>query len=157
MGKLMLLVAVLGQATLLAAPVAKDGQEPVAEGSPAWKGVVSKNYLMGREITDSDLRHRVAAVIEVKADETLHAQFVKSGEMILMDPLVQQQFGVDWTTRVCKNAGEAKKIVAELNKMKKDLGKLKDSKVVVVQNGALLMDMKVDELIAQMPTKVAGG
>ena len=62
MRKLMLLVAVLGQATLLAAPVAKDGQEPVAEGFPTWKGVAPKNYLIGREITDSDLRHRVTAV-----------------------------------------------------------------------------------------------
>lgn len=54
----------------------------------------------------------------------------------------------------CKNAGEAKKIVAELNKMKKDLEKMKESKVIVVQNGALLMDMKVDELISVVPTKV---
>ena len=55
---------------------------------------------------------------------------------------------------VCKNAGEAKKIVMELGKMKKDLQKLKESKVIVVQNGALLLDMKVDELIEVVPTKV---
>ena len=54
----------------------------------------------------------------------------------------------------CKNAGEAKKIVAELNKMKKDLEKLKESKVIVIQNGALLMDMQVDELISLIPSKV---
>ena len=54
----------------------------------------------------------------------------------------------------CKNAGEAKKITAELNKMKKDLEKLKESKVIVVQNGALLLDMKVDELVGLIPTKV---
>ena len=54
----------------------------------------------------------------------------------------------------CKNAGEAKKIVAELNKMKKDLEKMKESKVIVVQNGALIMDMKVDELISIVPSKV---
>ena len=54
----------------------------------------------------------------------------------------------------CKNAGEAKKIVAELNKMKKDLEKLKESKVIVVQNGALLMDIQVDELISVIPSKV---
>lgn len=52
----------------------------------------------------------------------------------------------------CKNAGEAKKIVAELNKMKKELEKLKESKVVVVQNGALIMDIKVDELIMCIPS-----
>ena len=54
----------------------------------------------------------------------------------------------------CKNAGEVKKIVAELNKMKKDLEKLKESKVIIVQNGALTMDSQVDELIAIIPTKV---
>lgn len=57
----------------------------------------------------------------------------------------------------CKNAGEAKKIVAELNKMKKDLEKMKDpekSPVVVIQNGASLLDIKVDELISAIPLKV---
>ena len=54
----------------------------------------------------------------------------------------------------CKNAGEVKKIVTELNKMKKDLEKLKESKVIIVQNGALTMDSQVDELIAIIPTKV---
>ena len=54
----------------------------------------------------------------------------------------------------CKNASEAKKIVAELNKIKKDLEKLQESKVIVVQNGALTMASQVDELIALIPTKV---
>lgn len=54
----------------------------------------------------------------------------------------------------CKNAGEAKKIVGELNKMKKDLEKLKESKIIEVQNGALLMDSQVDELISVIPAKV---
>lgn len=54
----------------------------------------------------------------------------------------------------CKNAGEAKKIVAELNKMKKDLEKLKESKVIVVQNGALLLDGEIDDLISLMPSRV---
>ena len=55
----------------------------------------------------------------------------------------------------CKNAGEAKKIVAELNKMKKDIEKMKESKIIVIQNGALLMDIQVDELISLIPAKVA--
>ena len=54
----------------------------------------------------------------------------------------------------CKNAGEAKKIVGELNKMKKDLEKLKESKIIEIQNGALLMDSQVDELISVIPAKV---
>lgn len=54
----------------------------------------------------------------------------------------------------CKNAGEAKKIVQELNKMKKTLEKLKESKVIVVQNGALILDSQLDDLIGLIPTKV---
>ena len=57
---------------------------------------------------------------------------------------------------VCKNAGEAKKIVQDLNKMKKTLEKLKESKNITIQNGALLIDMKVDELISAIPSRVAG-
>ena len=54
----------------------------------------------------------------------------------------------------CKNAGEAKKILVELNKMKKDIEKLKESNVIVVQNGALIMDLKIDELISYIPSKM---
>ena len=57
---------------------------------------------------------------------------------------------------MCKNAGEVKKIVSELGKMKKDLAKMKESPVVVIQNGALILDMKADELMAQIPSRVVG-
>ena len=53
----------------------------------------------------------------------------------------------------CKNATEAKKFVQELNKMKKSIAKLKDAKNITVQNGALLLEMKVDGLIAQFQMK----
>lgn len=46
----------------------------------------------------------------------------------------------------CKNSTEAKKIVQELGKMKKALEKLKESKSVSIQNGAILLELKVDEL-----------
>ena len=39
--------------------------------------------------------------------------------------------------------------------MKKALEKPKESKNITVQNGALLLDMKVDELISAIPAKVA--
>ena len=55
---------------------------------------------------------------------------------------------------VCKNAGEAKKIVQELNKMKKSFEKMKESKAILVQNGALMLDMKADELISSVPSKL---
>ena len=63
---------------------------------------------------------------------------------------------VEWSKPefTCKNAAEAKKIVQELNKAKKTIEKLKESKDIPIQNGALLLDMKIDELIAAIPLKV---
>ena len=56
---------------------------------------------------------------------------------------------------VCKSAGEAKKIVAELEKkIKPQLAKMKESKVIAIQNGALILDAQVDELIATIPSRV---
>lgn len=56
---------------------------------------------------------------------------------------------------VCKNASEAKKIVAELEKkIKPQLAKMKESSVIVIQNGALLVDSQVDELIATIPSRL---
>ena len=56
---------------------------------------------------------------------------------------------------VCKNAAEAKKIVAELEKkIKPQLAKMKESKVIVVQNGALILDSQIDELIATIPSRL---
>ena len=55
---------------------------------------------------------------------------------------------------VCKNANEVKKNIAELNKMKKTVAAAKESKNITVQNAALIVDMKIDELIASMPSKV---
>ena len=57
---------------------------------------------------------------------------------------------------VCKSKGEATKIVKELQKMKGMLEKLKESKVIVIQNGALLLDSQVDALISTIPDRVAG-
>lgn len=54
----------------------------------------------------------------------------------------------------CKNAGEAKKIVAELQKMKKQVLPLTNDSNITVQNGALMLDGMLDELITVMPTKV---
>lgn len=55
----------------------------------------------------------------------------------------------------CKNAAEAKKIVAELTKSKKALEKLKGSKVITVQDAASLLEMKIDDLITSIPSRVA--
>ena len=54
----------------------------------------------------------------------------------------------------CKNTSEAKKIVQELNKMKKGIAPLKESKSMSIQNGALLIDLQLDDLITAIPSKV---
>ena len=46
-----------------------------------------------------------------------------------------------------KNAGEARKLVAELRKYKKDLAPLKTHTVISRQNTAILLDADVDTLI----------
>lgn len=63
---------------------------------------------------------------------------------------------MDWADPnfTCKNTSEAKKIVQELNKMKKGIAPLKESKNLSIQNGALLIDLQIDDLITAIPTKV---
>jgi len=92
----MMLLAALGASALLAAPAGS----PVAEGFPAWQGVSPKNYIMGREITDADLRHKVTVVIEVKEDDGLQAQILKAAELVSLSPLAQSHMGDNWETRV---------------------------------------------------------
>lgn len=55
---------------------------------------------------------------------------------------------------VCKNAGEAKKIVAELQKYKKTLEGLAESPNAQVQGEAMLFAAQLDSLIEIIPTKV---
>ena len=56
----------------------------------------------------------------------------------------------------CKNGAEAKKIVGELNKMKKTLLPLKENASNIdIQNCAIVVDAKIDGLIATLPGKVA--
>ena len=54
----------------------------------------------------------------------------------------------------CKSAGEAKKIVAEMQKIKKQIAKYRESGDVVIQNAALTMDTKLDALIETIPETV---
>ena len=39
--------------------------------------------------------------------------------------------------------------------MKESLAPIKESTNITTQNGALLLDMRIDDLITQMPSKVA--
>ena len=61
--KMMAMMGVLMPAMLLAAPAAKV--DPVAEGYPDWQGMSAKTFIMGRELCPSDLRHKVAIVVEI--------------------------------------------------------------------------------------------
>jgi len=54
----------------------------------------------------------------------------------------------------CKNEAEAKKIVESLKKIKKAMEKMKNSKDIRVQNGAMVIEAEVDELIDVIPSKV---
>ena len=54
----------------------------------------------------------------------------------------------------CKNAGEAKKIVQELQKMKKTLAALKESPNLITQNNAFTLAPTVDALIETIPSRV---
>ena len=55
----------------------------------------------------------------------------------------------------CKSKSEAKKIVTKLNAMKKNVEKLKGSKFLSVQNGAFMLSGEIDQLIENIPMKVA--
>lgn len=67
-----LCAAALAAFSLYAAPAAKI--EKVAEGYANWLGVVDANYLYGRNICSSDLRHKAAIIIFVEAGENMEKQ-----------------------------------------------------------------------------------
>ena len=77
MKRAMSLGVLLLAATALAAPGGKP--DPVAEAYPDWRGFTAKSYISGREITPSDLRHKITVVIEVEANDKLQEQLVSAG------------------------------------------------------------------------------
>ena len=81
-----------------AAPAAKG--EVVAEGYPSWNGVSDKNYLRGRMISVSDLRHRALIVIELDpADPKLIEQLPMFSRLASFDPLASSH-GIIWENYV---------------------------------------------------------
>ena len=56
---------------------------------------------------------------------------------------------------VCKNAGEAKKIVVELKKLRKTLDALAKSSNAALQGEVMLSQGRVDNLVDVIPTKVS--
>ena len=75
----MAMMAFLMPAMLLAGPAAKI--DPVAEGYPDWQGLTAKNYIAGREIGPSDLRHKVTIVIEIEPNEKLVEQLALASKL----------------------------------------------------------------------------
>jgi len=72
--------------------------------------------------------------------------------IIKMYPKIMQWADPNFT---CKSAAESKKIVGELEKMRKSLDPLKeDAKNITLQNAALIIDTMLEELITTMPNKV---
>lgn len=83
---MMTMVGALMPAMLLVAgPAAKV--DPVAEGYPDWQGVVEKNYVNGRHICASDLRHKILVVLDVDVNDSLQSNFIKTGELSYLDGL----------------------------------------------------------------------
>lgn len=65
----------------LATAVAAPAKDVVAEGFATWEGIDEKNYIFGRRITPSDLRHRTVFVLHLDA-KALHSQFLATGSFI---------------------------------------------------------------------------
>ena len=90
MKKLAFVCAACAALELVAAPAAK--LEPVAAGFPQWQGAVPRNYIRGREITASDLRHRAVVVIDVDDNANLHKQLLEASSLISLTGLVNLGF-----------------------------------------------------------------
>ena len=86
-------IALLAPAALLAEPMAKV--DPVAEGYPDWQGLSAKNYIAGRKICPSDLRHKVTVVIEVEPNEKLKDQLVAASPLACLSAVSVGE-GVDF-------------------------------------------------------------
>ena len=126
------LAALVAAQAAFAAPPKED---PVAEGFPSWEGVNSKNYLSGRMITPSDLRHRAVLMIVMKDDANLQKNFLSLTKTVNGLDDTPPSFSAAWDTieeypRKCiilvtladapKNAGEDLKAALKKSKDMKD-------------------------------------
>lgn len=94
---------------------------------------------------------------ETKRLEGALAQMKAVPQTETLGKMLARLLEIDDPSFTVKSAAEAKKVVNELAKMKKTLAPLKESKTVVVQNGAVTLDVKIDELLPLVPGKVAVG
>ena len=94
---MMMAVALLAPAVVLAAGPANK-TDPVAEGYPDWQGVTAKNYVLGREICPSDLRHKVTVVVDIEPNDKLQSQFAQIAKFVEKTGLSRIEFGGNWET-----------------------------------------------------------
>ena len=87
---------VLVNGALLAAPAQKSN--PVAEGYPDWQGLSAKSFVAGREISPSDLRHKVTIVIEVDDNEKAQSQLASAQGLIFSTGIGRLGSGQNWET-----------------------------------------------------------
>ena len=91
-------LSVLFGAFLVLPAVAAPKVDPVAEGFPVWQGVIEKNYIMGRHLTPSDLRHRITIVVEIEPVGGLQKQLVNVGDLAVLNGLAGFHAGENWET-----------------------------------------------------------
>ena len=75
-------VSLLSLVVAAMAFAAPPNADPVAEGFPSWEGVTEKNYIRGRVITPSDLRHRVVVMVTLKDDANLQKNFLALSKLV---------------------------------------------------------------------------
>ena len=91
---------------------------------------------------------------ERKRAETLLARLSSNPDLMLIAKAYAKIQPWSAPGFTCKTS-EAKKIVADLKKMKKAIAGHKESKNMAVQNSALLVDAKIDELVDSFSAKCA--
>ena len=71
---------------------------PVADGFPAWSGLGEKNYVYGRELSPSDLRHKVTVVFEIEPTDEKSAkeQILAAADVAKLDSLTSLGHSVAW-------------------------------------------------------------
>ncbi len=68
---------------------------PVAEGFPYWEGLEPRASISGRLVTSSDLRHKVAMVIEVDCDGKFKESMLLAARFANMNPRPDGHVGWD--------------------------------------------------------------
>lgn len=118
----------------------------------------ARSDLVQRILLEASCPHRASYDItellkyfprEKKRVEVIGARILAKPELAFMAKVFARVMAVSAPDFKCKPS-EAKKIVQELNKAKKKLAPMKESTTLAVQNGALIIDMKIDDLLPRL-------